>query len=61
MTRSINFNGGLDFSYRTDQVSIALNSRLMYTNAKNDLKEEKKRCDEWDGDWGEFGEWGSGW
>jgi hypothetical protein len=37
VTRSINLNSGLDFSYRKDQISIALNGRLDYANSKNDL------------------------
>ena len=37
VTKSVNFNSGLDFSYRKDQISIALNGRLDYAHSKNDL------------------------
>ena len=37
VTRSINLNSGLDFSYRKDMISIALNGRLDYAHSKNDV------------------------
>ena len=36
VTQSINLNPGLNFSYRKDMISIALNGRLDYTHSKND-------------------------
>lgn len=55
-----NWNGGLDFSYRTDLVSIALNSRLMYTNAKNDLNAMANR-NTYDFSYGAELEWTAPW
>ena len=60
VTRSINFDGGLDFSYRTDQLSIALNSRLMYANAKNDLNAMSNR-NTYDFSYGAELEWTAPW
>ena len=60
VTRSINLDGGLDFSYRTDQVSIALNSRLMYANAKNDLNAMANR-NTYDFSYGAELEWTAPW
>ena len=60
VTRSINFDGGLDFSYRTDQLSIALNSRLMYANAKNDLNAMANR-NTYDFSYGAELEWTAPW
>ena len=60
VTRSINFDGGLDFSYRTDQVSIALNSRLMCANAKNDLNAMANR-NTYDFSYGAELEWTAPW
>ena len=37
VTKSINLNTGLDFSYRKDQISVMLNGRLDYSRSKNDL------------------------
>ena len=37
VTQSINLNPGLNFSYRKDMISIALNGRLDYAHSKNDL------------------------
>ena len=37
VTQSINLNPGLNFSYRKDMLSIALNGRLDYAHSKNDL------------------------
>ena len=37
VTKSINLNSGLDFSYRKDQFSVMLNGRVDYANSKNDL------------------------
>ncbi|MCR4958862.1 MAG: outer membrane beta-barrel protein [Prevotella sp.] len=37
VTKSVNLNSGLDFSYRKDMISIALNGRLDYAHSKNDL------------------------
>ena len=60
VTRSINLDGGLDFSYRTDQLSIALNSRLMYANAKNDLNAMSNR-NTYDFSYGAELEWTAPW
>ena len=60
VTRSINLDGGLDFSYRTDQLSIALNSRLMYANAKNDLNAMANR-NTYDFSYGAELEWTAPW
>nr|MCR4809041.1 outer membrane beta-barrel family protein [Prevotella sp.] len=37
VTQSVNLNSGLDFSYRKDMISIALNGRLDYAHSKNDV------------------------
>ncbi len=39
ITRSINLNSGLEFSYRKDQISIMLNGRLDYANSKNNVND----------------------
>ena len=43
ITRSIDLDGGIEFSYRNEQFSAMLNSRLTYANAKNDLNEMANR------------------
>ena len=37
ITNSFGFDTGLELSYRTEQVSIALNGRLDYQNSKNNM------------------------
>ena len=64
-----NISRTIDALQRTDARHNAIYQygmlRVIYKfnilGGKNALKEEKKRRDEWDGDWGEFGEWGGGW
>ena len=39
VTKSINLESGLEFSYRTEQIGISLNGQLEYSHARNDLNE----------------------
>ena len=39
VTKNISLDGGLEFSYRTEQFSASLNGRLTYAHSKNNLNE----------------------
>ncbi len=61
VTRSFDLESGLEFSYRTEQVSVALNGTLEYAHSKNNINEmgNKNTYDfsygaelEWTAPWG---------
>ncbi len=60
VTKSINLNPGLNFSYRKDMVSIALNGRLDYAHSKNDLN-PKGNMNTYDFSYGAEMEWTAPW
>ena len=60
VTRSINFDGGFEFSYRTDKFSAMLNNRLEYANAKNNLNEMANK-NTYDFSYGAELEWTAPW
>ena len=60
VTRSINLNSGLEFSYRKDQISIMFNGMLDYANSKNDLN-QMGNMNTYDFSYGAEFEWTSPW
>lgn len=60
VTQSINLNPGLNFSYRKDMLSIALNGRLDYTHSKNDLNPQGN-MNTYDFSYGAEFEWTAPW
>ena len=60
VTNSVNLNSGLEFSYRTGQISIVLNGQLDYTHAKND-KNTMGNQNSYDFSYGAEFEWTAPW
>ncbi len=60
VTRSVNLNSGLEFSYRNEQFSVMLNGRLDYANSKNNVN-EMANMNTYDFSYGAEFEWTSPW
>ena len=60
VTKNISLDGGLEFSYRTEQFSASLNGRLTYAHSKNNLNEMGNQ-NTYDFSYGTELEWTSPW
>lgn len=60
VTKNISLDGGLEFSYRTEQFSASLNGRLSYAHSKNNLNEMGNQ-NTYDFSYGTELEWTSPW
>ncbi|MCR4852471.1 MAG: outer membrane beta-barrel protein [Prevotella sp.] len=60
VTRSINLNSGLEFSYRKNQLNIMLNGRLDYANSKNNVN-DMANMNTYDFSYGAEFEWTAPW
>ena len=60
VTRSIDLESGLEFSYRTEKVSVALNGMLEYSHSKNNINEMGNK-NTYDFSYGAEFEWTAPW
>ena len=60
VTKNISLDGGLEFSYRTEQFSASLNGRLTYAHSKNNMNEMGNQ-NTYDFSYGTELEWTSPW
>ncbi len=60
VTKNIGLDGGLEFSYRTEQFSASLNGRLTYAHSKNNMNEMGNQ-NTYDFSYGTELEWTSPW
>ena len=60
VTESVNLDGGLEFSYRTGQLSIVLNGQIDYTHSKNNMNTVGNQ-NNYDFSYGAEFEWSAPW
>ena len=60
VTKSVNLDGGLEFSYRTGQLSIVLNGQIDYTHSKNTMNTVGNQ-NNYDFSYGAEFEWSAPW